>query len=165
MRVELCRLEGVKTINLPVKQLDPGLPLPRYAHDDDAGADLHTVEAFTLQPGQRRLVPTGIAVAIPQGWVGLVHPRSGLAVKHGVTLVNSPGTIDPGYRGELKVLLINTDPAEAVAFVRGDRIAQLLLQEVARAEFVPEAELPPTPRGAGGFGSSGVRTPMQAPLS
>lgn len=149
----------MKTIHLPVKQLDPGLPLPRYAHHDDAGADLHSAEDFTLAPGERRLVPTGIAVAIPQGWVGLVHPRSGLAVRHGVSVVNAPGTVDAGYRGELKVVLINTDPHAAVSFTRGDRIAQLVLQEVAQAEFSPVEELPDTVRGAGGFGSSGVKSP------
>lgn len=149
----------MKTIHLPVKQLDPGLPLPRYAHLDDAGADLHSAEDFTLAPGERRLVPTGIAVAIPQGWVGLVHPRSGLAVRHGVSVVNAPGTVDAGYRGELKVVLINTDPHAAVSFTRGDRIAQLVLQEVAQAEFSPVEELPDTVRGAGGFGSSGVKSP------
>lgn len=149
----------MKTIHLPVKQLDPELPLPRYAHHDDAGADLHTAEDFTLGPGERRLVPTGIAVAIPQGWVGLVHPRSGLAVRHGVSMVNTPGTIDAGYRGELKVLLINTDPHAPVSFTRGDRIAQLLLQEVAQAQFSPVDELPTTVRGEGGFGSSGLSSP------
>lgn len=149
----------MKTIHLPVKQLDPGLPLPRYAHHDDAGADLHSAEDFTLAPGERRLVPTGIAVAIPQGWVGLVHPRSGLAVRHGVSVVNAPGTVDAGYRGELKVVLINTDPHAAVSFTRGDRIAQLVLQEVAQAEFSPVEELPDTVRGAAGFGSSGVKSP------
>lgn len=146
----------MKTIHLPVKQLDPELPLPRYAHHDDAGADLHAAEDFTLGPGERRLVPTGIAVAIPQGWVGLVHPRSGLAVRHGVSMVNTPGTIDAGYRGELKVLLVNTDPHAPVSFTRGDRIAQLLLQEVAQAQFSPVDELPTTVRGTGGFGSSGL---------
>ena len=143
-------------IHLPVQQLDPELPLPRYAHHDDAGADLLCAENLTLQPGERRLVPTGLAVAIPQGWVGLVHPRSGLAAKHGVTVGNAPGTIDAGYRGEVKVLLVNTDRTEAVTFSRGDRIAQLLLQQVAQAQFSPVDELPETVRGAGGFGSSGV---------
>lgn len=146
----------MQRIHLPVQQLDPDLPLPRYAHHDDAGADLLCAESLSLQPGERRLVPTGLAVAIPEGWVGLVHPRSGLAAKHGVTVGNAPGTIDPGYRGEVKVLLVNTDPTEAVTFSRGDRIAQLLLQEVAQAEFSPVDELPETVRGAGGFGSSGV---------
>lgn len=158
VQVGVCRLDQVKRIHLPVKLLDPGLPIPTYAHDDDAGADLHTAEDFELAAGQRRLVPTGIAVAIPTGWVGLVHPRSGLAVKHGVSMVNTPGTIDAGYRGELKVLLINTDSSQTVQFTRGDRIAQLVLQEVAQADFEPVDELPETVRGVGGFGSSGVKS-------
>ncbi|MGO1548314.1 MAG: dUTP diphosphatase [Nesterenkonia sp.] len=148
----------MQKIHLPVQQLDPELPLPRYAHHDDAGADLLSAEDLTLQPGERRLVPTGLAVAVPEGWVGLVHPRSGLATKHGVTVGNAPGTIDPGYRGEVKVLLVNTDRTEAVTFSRGDRIAQLLLQEVSQAVFSPVDELPETARGSGGFGSSGVKS-------
>ncbi|WP_120005334.1 dUTP diphosphatase [Nesterenkonia muleiensis] len=145
-------------IQIPLQQLDPELPLPRYAHDDDAGADLVTAEDFTLAPGERRMVPTGTAIAIPEGWVGLVHPRSGLAAKHGVSMVNAPGTVDAGYRGELKVLLINTDLDEPVSFQRGDRIAQIIFQEVAQAVFTPVAALPETVRGAGGFGSSGLTT-------
>jgi dUTP pyrophosphatase len=147
---------NVKSIQVPLQQLDPELPLPRYAHEDDAGADLVTAEDFTLAPGERRTVPTGIAVAIPTGWVGLVHPRSGLAARHGVSIVNAPGTVDSGYRGELKVLLINTDSSQPVSFTRGDRIAQIVFQEVARARFVPVDRLPETSRGAGGFGSSGL---------
>lgn len=146
------------TIDVPLKQLHADLPLPTYAHDDDAGADLVSAESFTLAPGERKLVPTGVAIAIPRGWVGLVHPRSGLAVKHGVSMVNTPGTIDAGYRGELKVLLVNTDPTEPVSFSRGDRIAQLVFQEVAQARFQVVDELPQSARGAGGFGSSGVRS-------
>lgn len=141
---------------MPIKLLDAELPLPRYAHHDDAGADLVTAEDFTLAPGERRMVPTGVAIAIPQGWVGLVHPRSGLAAKHGISMVNAPGTVDAGYRGELKVLLINTDPEQPVSFQRGDRIAQLLLQEVAQAQFTLTETLPHSGRGAGGFGSSGL---------
>ena len=152
----------MQKIHLPVQQLDPDLPLPRYAHHDDAGADLMCAENLTLEPGERRLVSTGLAVAIPEGWVGLVHPRSGLAVKHGVSVVNAPGTVDSGYRGELKVLLLNTDRTESVTFSRGDRIAQLVLQEVAQAEFSPVEELPETVRGAGGFGSSGLAAPAAA---
>ena len=150
------RLPGVNRIQVPIKQLDPGVPVPKYAHDGDAGADLHAAEDFTLAPGERRMVPTGLAIAIPEGWVGLVHPRSGLAAKHGISMVNTPGTIDAGYRGELKVLLINTDMSATVSFRRGDRIAQLVFQEVAQAEFSPVKELPETVRGAGGFGSSGL---------
>nr|WP_223881376.1 dUTP diphosphatase [Nesterenkonia ebinurensis] len=143
---------------MPIQQLDTELPLPRYAHHDDAGADLLTAEDFTLAPGERRMVPTGVAIAIPEGWVGLVHPRSGLAIKHGISMVNAPGTVDAGYRGELKVLLINTDPAEPVSFQRGDRIAQIVFQEVAQAVFTPVDALPESVRGAGGFGSSGLTT-------
>lgn len=150
------RLPAVNRIQVPIKQLDPDVPLPKYAHHDDAGADLHSAEDFTLAPGERRMVPTGLAIAIPEGWVGLVHPRSGLAAKHGISMVNAPGTIDAGYRGELKVLLINTDTSETASFQRGDRIAQLVFQEVAQAEFSPVEDLPETVRGAGGFGSSGL---------
>ncbi len=143
-------------ITVPIRQLDPELPLPVYAHPGDAGADLLCAEDFTLEPGERRLVPTGIALALPEGWVGLVHPRSGLAVKYGITLVNAPGTIDAGYRGEVKVCLLNTDRAEAVHFSRGDRIAQLVLQRVGHADFVPSADLEDSARGEGGFGSTGL---------
>ncbi|WP_345941400.1 dUTP diphosphatase [Nesterenkonia sp. E16_10] len=142
-------------ISVPLKQLDPGLDPPRYAHPGDAGADLLTAEDFTLEPGERRLVPTGIALALPQGWVGLVHPRSGLAVRHGITVVNAPGTVDAGYRGEIKVCLLNTDRSETVHFARGDRIAQLLLQKVEQAEFTLVDDLETSDRGAGGFGSTG----------
>lgn len=132
--------------------------MPRYAHHDDAGADLVTAEDFTLAPGERRMVPTGAAIAIPEGWVGLVHPRSGLAAEHGVSMVNAPGTVDAGYRGELKVLLINTDLQTSVSFRRGDRVAQIIFQEVAQAVFTPVEALPQTLRGSGGFGSSGLST-------
>ncbi|MCT1606059.1 dUTP diphosphatase [Nesterenkonia massiliensis] len=147
---------SVNTIDVPIQLLDPELPLPHYAHPGDAGADLVSAEDFTLEPGERRLVPTGIAVAIPEGWVGLIHPRSGLAVKHGITMVNTPGTIDAGYRGELKVCLLNTDRHTPVSFSRGDRIAQLVLQQVAQAQFTPVDKLQESVRGAGGFGSSGI---------
>ena len=147
---------SVNTIDVPIQLLDPELPLPHYAHPSDAGADLVSAEDFTLEPGERRLIPTGIAVAIPEGWVGLIHPRSGLAVKHGITMVNTPGTIDAGYRGELKVCLLNTDRHTAVSFSRGDRIAQLVLQQVAQAQFTPVDKLQESVRGAGGFGSSGI---------
>ena len=151
-------LGTVNRIQILIQQLDPELPLPRYAHHDDAGADLLTAEDFTLEPGQRRMVPTGVAVAIPEGWVGLVHPRSGLAAKHGVTTLNSPGTIDAGYRGQVQVILVNTDRTEPVSFRRGDRIAQIVFQEVAQAVFTPVDTLPESVRGAGGFGSSGLTT-------
>lgn len=143
-------------VTVPLQRLDPELPLPQYAHETDAGADLVAAEDFTLEPGERRLVGTGVAVAVPAGWVGLVHPRSGLAVKHGITLVNTPGTIDAGYRGEIKVCLLNTDRSTSVGFRRGDRIAQLLLQRVGRADFATVESLEDSDRGAGGFGSTGV---------
>lgn len=143
-------------ISVPIRQLDPELPLPGYAHPGDAGADLLAAEDFTLEPGERRLVPTGIALALPEGWVGLVHPRSGLAVRHGITLVNTPGTIDAGYRGEVKVCLLNTDRAKSVSFGRGDRIAQLVLQRIGQADFVPVTDLEDSTRGTGGFGSTGL---------
>ncbi|CAN5917501.1 hypothetical protein BH23ACT10_BH23ACT10_28440 [soil metagenome] len=142
-------------LRLLVHQLDEDLALPCYAHPGDAGLDLRARHAVTLAPGERALVPTGIAVAVPVGCVGLVHPRSGLAARHGVTVVNAPGTIDAGYRGEIQVILANTDPCEPVVLARGDRIAQLLIQRIETVEVTPVAELPTTVRGAGGFGSTG----------
>lgn len=141
---------------LPIQQLDDGLPLPRYAHPGDAGLDLHARERATLKPGDRAVVPTGVAVAIPEGCVGLVHPRSGLAARHGLTLVNAPGTIDAGYRGEIKVILANTDPRQPIVLERGDRIAQLVIQRVETVAVVAVDELPTSARGAGGFGSTGA---------
>jgi dUTP pyrophosphatase len=140
---------------VPLRRLDPGLPVPAYAHPGDAGADLHAAADATLQPGERVLVPTGVAVAIPDGFVGLVHPRSGLAARHGITIVNAPGTVDAGYRGEILVNLLNLDPREAFTVHRGDRIAQLVVQEVAVAEFVEVDSLPETSRGDTGHGASG----------
>lgn len=138
-----------------LQRLDPEVPLPRYAHDSDAGADLATAEDCTLAPGERRLVRTGVALAIPDGWVGLVHPRSGLAARHGLTIVNAPGTIDAGYRGEILVCLLNTDATRPVRLNRGDLIAQLVFQRVGQASFVVRETLPPSSRGAGGHGSTG----------
>jgi dUTP pyrophosphatase len=138
-----------------IKRLDPDLPLPKYSKGGDAGADIVTRIDITLQPGERALVPTGIALALPDGYVALVHPRSGLAIKHGVTMVNAPGTVDAGFRGELQCILINHDPQESVSFKRGDRIAQLVFQKVERAEFVEVDVLPGSGRGEGGFGSTG----------
>ena len=138
-----------------VRRLDPDVPLPEYAHPGDAGADLSTTVDVHLGPGERALVPTGIGIALPEGFVALVHPRSGLAARCGVSIVNSPGTVDAGYRGEVKVMLINHDPREAVALRRGDRIAQLVIQQVERARFVEVDELPDSARGAGGHGSTG----------
>jgi len=146
--------------DLPVVRLDRELPLPGRAHEGDAGVDLFSARDVELGPGQRALVPTGIAVAIPHGMVGLVHPRSGLAARVGLSIVNSPGTVDAGYRGEIKVALINLDPAEPIVIRRGDRIAQLLVQRVELPELVEvtsfdEVGLAETSRGDGGHGSSG----------
>jgi dUTP pyrophosphatase len=142
-------------VKVLVTRLDPELPLPKYAKGGDAGADLVARVDVTLQPGERALVPTGISIALPDGYVALVHPRSGLAIKHGVTMVNSPGTVDAGYRGELQIILINHDPKESVSLKRGDRIAQLVIQQVERAEFIEVENLPGSGRGADGFGSTG----------
>jgi dUTP pyrophosphatase len=138
-----------------VRRLDPELPLPSYALPGDAGADLVTAVDVTLEPGERAVVPTGISIALPEGYAAFVHPRSGLAARFGVALVNAPGTIDAGYRGEIKVIVINLDPLVPVTLRRGDRIAQLVVQPVAAARFVEVAELPISQRGAGGFGSTG----------
>lgn len=131
--------------------------LPAYAHHDDAGADLYSSVTLVLQPGERALVGTGVSIALPNGYAAFVVPRSGLAVKHGITVVNSPGTIDAGYRGEIKVSMLNTDSTEAFQIEVGDRIAQLVVMPVSRAEFVPVENLPASERGTGGFGSTGVR--------
>lgn len=143
-------------IKVLIKRLEPSVPLPRYAKNGDAGADLVTTKDFNLAPGERALIPTGISIALPDGYVALVHPRSGLAIKHGITLVNTPGTIDAGYRGEIACILINHDPKESISFKKGDRIAQLLIQQVEKAEFIEVEELPGSGRGSGGFGSTGV---------
>ena len=145
----------MSSVQVLITRLDPDLPLPRYAKGGDAGADIVSRIDFTLAPGERALVPTGIAIALPDGYVALVHPRSGLAIKHGVTMVNAPGTVDAGFRGELQIILINHDKNESVSFKRGDRIAQLVIQKVERAEFVEVQELPGSGRGTGGFGSTG----------
>ena len=138
-----------------ITRLDPDVPLPSYARQDDAGADLVCAGDVDLAPGQRAVVGTGIAIALPPGYAAFVHPRSGLAARHGVTLVNAPGTIDAGYRGEIRVVLLNTDPATPVSFRRGDRIAQLVVQRVERAAFREVAALPDSARGDNGFGSTG----------
>ena len=143
------------SVKVLIKRLDPGVPLPIYAKGGDAGADIVSAVDITLAPGERALVPTGISIALPDGYVALVHPRSGLAIKHGVTMVNAPGTVDAGYRGELKLILINHDPSESVTFKRGDRVAQLVIQQVERAEFIEVQELPGSGRGTDGFGSTG----------
>ncbi|WP_110205428.1 dUTP diphosphatase [Nocardioides daejeonensis] len=142
-------------VAVPLVRLDPGLPLPRYAHPGDAGADLMSAADLVLGPGERALVPTGVALALPPGHVGLVHPRSGLAARHGITIVNAPGTVDCGYRGEIKVLLLNTDRTEPFQVRRGDRIAQLVVQRYEQAHFVEVEALDDSARGAGGYGSTG----------
>jgi dUTP pyrophosphatase len=144
-------------VKLAIRLLDPEMPLPEYAHPGDAGFDLRSTIDCTIAPGERKIVPTGISVAIPDGYVGLVHPRSGLAAKHGISMVNTPGTIDAGYRGELQVILINHDLVESFLISRFDRIAQLVVQKVERVDFEVLDELPSTTRGSDGFGSSGVR--------
>ena len=141
-----------------IQRLDGGMPLPAYAHPGDAGADLSAAEDVELGPGERALVRTGIAIALPAGYAAFVHPRSGLAAKHGVTIVNAPGTVDAGYRGEIKVTLLNTDREHPVSFRRGDRIAQLVIQQVARPVFHEVDELPGSARGEGGFGSTGINS-------
>jgi dUTP pyrophosphatase len=143
-------------IEVQVLQLDPGLPLPGYAKPGDAGIDLRARESVVLKAGGGRgLVPTGVAVALPEGYAGFVQPRSGLALSHGITCLNTPGLIDSGYRGELKVLLVNTDSQRDYEVKRGERIAQLVIQAVEHATLVPVDELPPSDRGHDGFGSSG----------
>ena len=142
---------------LKVRRLDPDLALPAYAHEGDAGLDLVAAESVTLAPGGgRALVPTGIAIGLPEGTAGLVMPRSGMAARHGISIVNSPGLVDSGYTGELKVNLINTDPVEAYEVERGARIAQLVVQRVERMDLVEVDELSESDRGAAGFGSSGA---------
>ena len=136
-------------------RLDPDLDPPSYARPGDAGADLRSAEEFVLAPGERRVVGTGLAIALPEGFAAFVHPRSGLAARFGIGIVNAPGTIDAGYRGEIKVCLINHDTSRPVRFFRGDRIAQLVIQQVSRAAFVPVTELPTSTRGSGGYGSTG----------
>ncbi len=138
-----------------VTRLDDGVPLPAYAHPGDAGADLVTTVDLTLEPGERALVPTGIALALPAGFVAFVHPRSGLALRHGLSIVNTPGTIDAGYRGEIKVLLINHDQQAPIHLARGDRVAQLVIQRVEHVTFAEVETLPDSARGAGGYGSTG----------
>ena len=143
------------SLRVLVRRLDPDLPLPAYSHPGDAGADLVTAVDADLAPGERAVLPTGVAVALPEGYAAFVHPRSGLAARCGVALVNAPGTVDAGYRGEIMVIVVNLDPREPVRFTRGDRIAQLVIQRVERAEFAEVADLPDSVRGAGGFGSTG----------
>lgn len=142
-------------VEILIRRVDAGVPLPAYAHPGDAGADLTTTVDVHLAPGERVVVPTGISIALPDGYVALVHPRSGLAARCGVSIVNAPGTVDAGYRGEIKVVLVNLDPAEPVTLHRGDRIAQLVVQRFERARFVEVERLPGSDRGEGGYGSTG----------
>ena len=144
--------DGVEVL---IKRLDPGLPLPRRPHPGDAGADLYAAADVELAPGQRAVVGTGVAIALPDGYAAFVHPRSGLAARHGVTIVNAPGTVDAGYRGEIRVTLLNTDTDSPVRFQRGDRIAQLVIQRVQRPVFHEVETLPGSARADGGFGSTG----------
>lgn len=148
-------LPRVMRARVLVQRLDPGLPLPGYATEGDAGLDLCAAEDVALAPGERASVGTGIALAIPEGYAGLVCPRSGLAARHGIGVVNGPGIVDAGYRGEVRVLLVNHDPRQKVRIARGERIAQLVVAPVASAELVEANELPPSARGDGGFGSTG----------
>lgn len=145
-----------RPLSIALQALDPDLPLPVYAKPGDAGADLRSRTDVVLGPGERALVPTGVAVALPEGYAGFVHPRSGLAARHGITVVNAPGTVDSGYRGEIMVTLLNTDGAESFAVRRGDRIAQLVVQRVEQAVFEVVDVLPGSQRGGTGFGSSGT---------
>ena len=146
------------TIELPIKKLDEGLSVPQYAYPGDAGLDLRSAEALTLKPFERKAVDCGIAIAIPDGYAGLVIPRSGLAIKHGISIVNAPGLIDSGYRGPIKVILVNLDAENEFVIERGDRIAQLVVIETPVVTTVEVDELSETERGAGGFGSSGVKS-------
>jgi dUTP pyrophosphatase len=144
-------------VQVPIVRLDPDLPVPAYAHHGDAGADLYARDDVTIAPGGgRSVVPTGIAIAIPEGYAGFVLPRSGVALRHGITCLNTPGLIDSGYRDEVRVILVNTDPHEPYTVQRGDRIAQLVVQAVEETSFMPVAQLPSSHRGLRGFGSSGT---------
>lgn len=145
----------IDPVRVLVQRIDAGVPLPRYALPGDAGADVVTTVGIRLEPGERAVLPTGIAIALPDGYAAFVHPRSGLAARAGMSLVNTPGTIDAGYRGELKVIVINHDPRSPIELNRGDRIAQLVIQRVEEAAFVEVERLPDSERGAGGHGSTG----------
>ncbi|WP_069817134.1 dUTP diphosphatase [Streptomyces sp. TP-A0874] len=142
-------------VDVLIRRVDPEVPIPAYSHPGDAGVDLVTTEAAVLAPGERSVFPTGVSIALPDGYAGFVHPRSGLAARCGVALVNAPGTIDAGYRGEIKVIVVNLDPRRSVRFERFDRIAQLVVQQVEKVRFHEVAELPGSARAEGGFGSTG----------
>jgi dUTP pyrophosphatase len=149
----------VHHVDVLVSTTDTDVPLPTYSHAGDAGADITTRVDVVLAPGERATVPTGLKIALPAGFVALVHPRSGLASSAGLTIVNAPGTVDAGYRGEIAVTLLNTDPTHEIRLNKGDRIAQLVIQQVERARFVAVDKLPGSHRGEGGFGSTGGTTP------
>ena len=151
----MARSDTPGSIRVLLRRIDAELPLPSYAHPGDAGADLMTAVDVDLMPGERTVVPTGVAIALPPGHAAFVHPRSGLAARAGLALVNAPGTVDEGYRGEIKVIVVNLDPREPIRLRRGDRIAQLVVQPVVRAEFVEVEDLPESARAEGGFGSTG----------
>ncbi|MFC5910101.1 dUTP diphosphatase [Streptacidiphilus monticola] len=154
-----------ETVEVLLRRLDAELPPPAYALPGDAGADLRTTEDVVLEPGERAVLPTGVAIALPEGYAAFVHPRSGLAARCGVALVNAPGTVDAGYRGEIKVIVVNLDPRERVVFRRGDRIAQLVVQRVERVRFHEVEELPGSARAAGGFGSTGGHAAVSIPAA
>ncbi|CBG69517.1 MULTISPECIES: dUTP diphosphatase [Streptomyces] len=147
--------DGRTPVDVLIRRVDPDVPLPDYARPGDAGADLRTTQSRELKPGERAVLPTGVSIALPEGYAAFVHPRSGLAARCGVALVNAPGTVDAGYRGEIKVIVVNLDPHEAVRFERFDRIAQLVVQQVEKVRFHEVAELPDSARAEGGFGSTG----------
>jgi dUTP pyrophosphatase len=157
--------DGLRGVPVLVTRLHPDVALPTYARPGDAGADLVTTVDAVLEPGERAVLPTGIAIALPAGYAAFVHPRSGLAAQCGVALVNAPGTIDAGYRGEIKVIVINLDPRETVRFTAGDRICQLVIQQVERAVFHEVELLPGSDRGAGGHGSTGGFTSRALPTT
>ncbi|MFE7187251.1 dUTP diphosphatase [Streptomyces erythrochromogenes] len=142
-------------VDVLIRRVDPEVPIPAYGHPGDAGCDLVTTEAAVLEPGERAVLPTGVSIALPDGYAAFVHPRSGLAARCGLALVNAPGTVDAGYRGEIKVIVVNLDPRESVRFERFDRIAQLVVQRVEKVRFHEVAELPGSARAEGGFGSTG----------
>jgi len=142
-------------VDVLVQRLDPDVPMPTYSHPGDAGADLVTTRELRLEPGERVMAPTGVAIALPDGFAAFVQPRSGLAARHGVGIVNAPGTVDAGYRGEITVVLVNHDPIQPAVFARGDRIAQLVIQRVERARFHTVDRLPGSDRGEGAYGSTG----------
>ncbi|MEY9872653.1 dUTP pyrophosphatase [Streptacidiphilus sp. MAP12-33] len=155
----------LRPVDVLIRRIDEDLPVPAYEHPGDAGADLRTTVDAVLEPGERAILPTGIAVALPDGYAAFVHARSGLAARCGIALVNAPGTVDAGYRGEIKVIVVNLDPRERVVFHRGDRIAQLVVQRVEKVRFHEVAELPGSARAAGGFGSTGGHAAVSIPAA